>query len=61
MDTFSLNLENNKEILLKCQEDKSLKSCLACQEVLECEKRKSYVKSVYESMNKGHTGQFDFN
>ncbi|MBN2768806.1 MAG: hypothetical protein JXQ68_06850 [Campylobacterales bacterium] len=46
--------------LQACQNEKSLKSCMECEKILECELRDAYVKAVYESMNKGQEGDFEF-
>ena len=46
--------------LKNCQESNSLKSCTPCNQFFECELRKRYVIAVYESMNKGSGGGFEF-
>ena len=46
--------------LKTCQESNSLKSCMPCESFLGCNLRKQYVLSVYNSMNKGNTGGFEF-
>jgi len=46
--------------LKNCQESNSLKSCTPCSQFFECELRKRYVIAVYESMNKGSGGGFEF-
>ena len=46
--------------LKNCQESNSLKSCTPCDKFFECELRKSYIIAVYESMNKGSSGGFEF-
>jgi transcription elongation factor Elf1 len=35
-------------------------SCTNCSKIFECNIRKSYIKAVYQSMNKGHGGGFEF-
>ena len=60
LDEFELRLQQKLQELKSCQEKKGLKSCLKCQEVLECQIRDSYVSAVYESMNKGKGGGFEF-
>ncbi len=60
LDEFELKLQQKLQELKSCQEKKGLKSCLNCQEVLECQVRDSYVSAVYESMNKGKGGGFEF-
>ena len=57
--------ENNKletiTLALKdCQESNNLKSCMPCTYFLDCNLRKQYVLDVYNSMNKGNTGGFEF-
>ena len=50
-----------KTIELKaCQQQKGLKSCLGCEKIDHCELRDAYVKAVYDSMNKGAGGGFEF-
>ena len=46
--------------LKTCQESNNLKSCMQCTSFLDCNLRKQYVLSVYNSMNKGNTGGFEF-
>ena len=60
LDTFEIKLQEQKELLQKCQSDKKVSSCLVCKEVVGCEIRKKYVVSVYESMSKGVGGGFEF-
>lgn len=59
-DIWQNRLEQNLNALKKCQEEKNTQSCLKCTQILECNTRKTYVKSVYESMNKGQGGEFEF-
>jgi len=59
-DDWNKKLDNQIVILKKCQEEKGYDSCSSCTYIVECETRKQYVKSVYESMNKGNTGGFEF-
>ena len=46
--------------LKTCQESNKLKSCMPCTYFLDCNLRKQYVLEVYNSMNKGNTGGFEF-
>ena len=46
--------------LQACQKEQNLQSCFPCDKLLECQLRTSYVKAVYESMNKGSGGGFEF-
>jgi len=59
-DKWELALDEKLKELKKCQEDKNLNSCLKCELILECELRNIYVNAVYESMNKGTGGGFEF-
>ena len=59
-DRWKAALAREKEKLQKCQNDRKLKSCLPCPEIVECETRKSYVDAVYKSMNRGKGGGFEF-
>ena len=59
-DEYEKALEKQLSILKKCQKDKSIDSCMKCQELIECKIREEYVKAVYMSMNKGVTGGFEF-
>ncbi|PAF47770.1 hypothetical protein BKH46_02725 [Helicobacter sp. 12S02634-8] len=54
----NLNLE--LKALKMCQEKNQIDSCFVCAKILECSSRKNYVKAVYESMNKGQGGDFEF-
>ena len=56
--------DNLLDIQLKelkdCQDSKQLDTCSKCDKFFECTIRKSYIKAVYESMNKGSDGGFEF-
>ena len=60
LDKWEEALEVQIKILHECQNNHNLKSCTLCQEFLECPTRKLYIKTVYESMNKGSGGGFEF-
>lgn len=60
IDIFQQKLRSAKEELEKCQLDKNLESCSQCEHYLQCDTRRSYVNAVYNSMNKGETGGFEF-
>ena len=60
LDKWELALEKKLKELKACQEEKKLQSCMKCSEILECRLRKEYVNAVYESMNKGTGGGFEF-
>ena len=59
-DEWQLALDAKLVELQQCQKEHNLNSCLKCEQVLECALRQSYVKAVYESMNKGAGGGFEF-
>ena len=60
LDKWELALEQKLKELKECQEKMNLDSCFKCQKLLECDLRSAYVKAVYESMNKGQGGGFEF-
>ena len=60
LDEWEIKLENMIVQLKSCQESNSLKTCSDCNKFFECELRKKYVIDVYESMNKGAGGGFEF-
>lgn len=57
---YELKRQESQKALEECQTSKSVDSCLKCPEIIGCEIRNHYVRSVYESMSKGSTGGFDF-
>ena len=59
-DKWELALEVEIKVLQQCQESKQLSSCSLCSEFINCTIRQSYIKAVYESMNKGTGGGFEF-
>jgi len=59
-DRWQESLDIQLDRLKKCQRELGLHSCLSCEKILECELRTRYVKAVYESMNKGEGGGFEF-
>ncbi|HSR73901.1 MAG TPA: hypothetical protein VLL31_03585 [Sulfurovum sp.] len=60
LDEWQIALQQKKVELQCCQEEKKVDSCMKCDVILECELRETYVKAVYESMNKGSGGGFEF-
>jgi hypothetical protein len=65
LDQWEENLEQMLQKLKKCQLDTmGVESCKPeenfCEKFFECELRKKYVLAVYESMNKGSGGGFEF-
>jgi hypothetical protein len=59
-DPWEVALERELEQLKACQTTRHLRSCLECSEIVGCEVRNRYVRAVYESMNKGTGGGFEF-
>jgi len=59
-DEWELALDKKIIELQECQKQNGVTSCLKCDKTIGCELRKSYVKAVYESMNKGSGGGFEF-
>ena len=60
LDEWEIKLDKKIVELKTCQESNQLKSCSPCGQFFECELRKRYVIAVYESMNKGAGGGFEF-
>lgn len=60
LDKWQIALAAKKEELEACQKQQHVQSCLKCPKLLECEIRESYIKAVYDSMNKGQGGGFEF-
>ena len=59
-DVFEIKRDEEREKVEACQAEKGHNSCLVCPEVVGCVIRKKYVVAVYESMNKGVGGGFEF-
>lgn len=60
IDEWEIKLDKILLELNACQEKNSLNSCTPCEDFFNCELRKKYVIAVYESMNKGSGGGFEF-
>ncbi len=60
LDKWEEALEQQVKILQECQLKYNVKSCSKCDMFLKCPTRKQYIKAVYESMNKGVSGGFEF-
>ena len=60
LDKWELALEEQIKILQKRQDSHNLQSCTPCGKLLDCNTRQQYIKAVYESMNKGSGGGFEF-
>ncbi len=59
-DKWQIALDTQLVTLKQCQASHNVDSCMKCPKILECETRDTYVKVVYESMNKGSGGGFEF-
>ena len=59
-DKWQVTLDAEIVILKQCQINNNLDSCMKCEKLLDCEIRDKYIKIVYESMNKGSGGGFEF-
>ena len=59
-DKWQLALDEQLVILHQCQTSNNVDSCMKCDKILQCDVRDTYVKVVYESMNKGSGGGFEF-
>jgi len=59
-DKWQVALDAEIMILKQCQISKNVESCMKCEKLLDCEIRDKYIKVVYESMNKGSGGGFEF-
>lgn len=60
IDEWGLKLTHQKELVQACQEEKNISSCSQCTKLLDCMLRDTYIKAVYDSMNKGTGGGFEF-
>lgn len=60
VDSFEAKLQEKTKELKSCQEEKEYTSCMNCDSFISCPIRKAYVSAVYESMNKGNSGGFEF-
>ena len=60
LDEWQIALAQKKSELQTCQQEKQVTSCSQCEKLLSCELRDAYVKAVYDSMNKGTGGGFEF-
>lgn len=59
-DKWQLSLDAEIDLLKECQKKHNLNTCMMCSKILDCEIRDKYIKIVYESMNKGSGGGFEF-
>lgn len=59
-DQWEIALDEQLKILQECQKSLGFEGCEPCAKILECQTRKNYVLAVYQSMNKGSGGGFEF-
>ena len=59
-DKWQVTLDAEIVILKQCQIQHNVESCMKCENLLDCVVRDKYIKIVYESMNKGSGGGFEF-
>ena len=59
-NSYEKQLDFKLTELQSCQNEKNVDSCLKCDKLIGCELRISYVDAVYQSMNGGASGEFDF-
>ncbi len=59
-DIYEQKLADEIVALKECQKNHKINSCIKCKDVIGCEIRKRYVNAVYQSMNKGAGGGFEF-
>ncbi len=60
LDIYEQRLQEELKKLQECQNSNEVDSCMKCEKIIGCEVRSRYVKAVYESMNKGAGGGFEF-
>jgi len=60
LDEYELKLVQMSKELKDCQKEKNVDSCLKCEKIIGCTIRNEYVHAVYDSMNKGQSGGFEF-
>lgn len=61
MEQLEEQFEKSRKEVQECQKSQALDSCLKCPQILECEKRKTYVQNTYLFLNGGQQdGGFDF-
>jgi len=59
-DKWQVILDAEIVIVKQCQIQHNIDSCMKCEKILDCQVRDKYIKIVYESMNKGSGGGFEF-
>jgi hypothetical protein len=59
-DIYEQKLAEETKSLKLCQKNHKIDSCMKCKDLIGCTIRKRYVNAVYQSMNKGIGGGFEF-
>lgn len=59
-DQWEIALDKKLVVLQECQKEHNVSSCTHCSKMFHCTLRKEYVLAVYNSMNKGAGGGFEF-
>jgi recombinational DNA repair protein RecR len=59
-NSFKDKLQQKAKEVKECQQQKNIDDCLKCDQAIGCTLRNEYVVCVYESMNKGESGGFEF-
>jgi len=60
LNDYDIEIIEKEKTLKECQIKNNIKSCLKCDKIIGCAIRNEYVKAVYNSMNKGQSGGFEF-
>ncbi len=60
LDEYELKLIQMSKELKNCQKQRDVDSCLKCDKIIGCKIRNEYVHAVYDSLNKGQSGGFEF-
>ena len=59
-DSFEEISNIKSQEVKECQNSKNLETCNDCEKLLDCNTRDEYVKAIYNNMNKGKVGGFEF-
>lgn len=57
---YDKKLDDKIAQIKECQEKHNVDSCLKCDQTIGCTTRSEYVTAVYNSMNEGKSGGFEF-
>jgi len=60
LNNYQQKLDESLKKVQDSQKDNGVDSCLKCKKIIGCEIRNLYVRIVYESMNGGQSGDFEF-